>query len=82
MPLPRLTPRYYALHSMHMQHEAWCYTITLIVIIKTRIFLNTGLLKVGDNIVEVNNEDVGHLTLEDLQDILVKLALFPGDVKQ
>ncbi|XP_065889062.1 protein PALS2-like [Dysidea avara] len=29
-----------------------------------------GLLKVGDNIVEVNNEDVGHLTLDDLQDVL------------
>lgn len=29
-----------------------------------------GLLKIGDCIVEVNNEDVGHMTLEDLQDLL------------
>ena len=30
-----------------------------------------GLLKIGDCIIEVNNEDVGHMTLEDLQDLLV-----------
>ena len=35
------------------------------------ILLCIGLLKIGDCIVEVNNEDVGHMTLEDLQDLLV-----------
>jgi len=35
------------------------------------VIFSLGLLKIGDNIIEVNNEDVGHMTLEDLQDLLV-----------